>query len=300
MWIPHWITRVVERTDDQDTTRRSSYETAAFSDTGEDPELYNNDIRVPSTPTRYTLMSAADTEDFGESTTFSPAYCCIRMCWNLCVPCYSGCVCTWHVLRSVPRWTLFSSTFVIVGWIFSTTFLNESEEVLEEVNLQIVRNKYVHFSVNSIGVALICVDLVIAVTSSLLTGWTKEAFCLSLRTGSFEYKNGSAFQCGTCANILRISGWAILLFVALFAFLATVLATLGALVSFTYMVIASCGLGACQGGEEEDLPSFVTVMKANKFNVLSGNIDYETYCSNDHDKVSLFQIKLDVSLTWCF
>ena len=222
------------------------------------------------------------------------------MCWNLCVPCYSGCVCTWHVLRSVPRWTLFSSTFVIVGWIFSTTFLNESEEVLEEVNLQIVRNKYVHFSVNSIGVALICVDLVIAVTSSLLTGWTKEAFCLSLRTGSFEYKNGSAFQCGTCANILRISGWAILLFVALFAFLATVLATLGALVSFTYMVIASCGLGACQGGEEQDLPSFVTVMKANKFNVLSGNIDYETYCSNDHDKVSLFQIKLDVSLTWCF
>mmetsp|Transcript_2239 Transcript_2239/g.6491 ORF Transcript_2239/g.6491 Transcript_2239/m.6491 type:complete len:319 (-) Transcript_2239:40-996(-) len=212
-------------------------------------------VRPRGSPSAFTsARSLGETED-GEHFEDSTCSCfrCCHMVQNMCVPFYWKCVCSYHICRSIPAPCIVSLTAVAVGFTFLRYYfadLSDRHLVGTDINVDFVR-----VPLDTYGLLLLIGDSAIAVSSALLTGWTKEALCRSMTSGIFEYRPGARVECGCgCwSTCVQRFAWILLTLLVVFAYGSIFLSLIGVFVNACAWFVGFCMVTACRMGMRNDI-----------------------------------------------
>ena len=141
----------------------------------------------PSSPTRFSERSSEMlSDDFSDSGTvnFSLRRCVLLMC----SPCFSQLLCLWHVGRSTPTPSLAALALAVTSVLLGDYNLSLIIDSLSGCGLRVSASLYDAYRVAHALVLVI--DCLMVLFSALLTGLTREIFCLCVyRTGVFDFDN---------------------------------------------------------------------------------------------------------------
>jgi hypothetical protein len=104
-----------------------------------------------------------------------------RLCAiSCCMPCYSGCQCAYHVVRSTPTTAILALGSIITVACVMQYYMPLVKHELRDAGV-VIEDQLVKF-VRAAVFALLFLDSIFFALSALLTGTTKRLFCTSIET----------------------------------------------------------------------------------------------------------------------
>lgn len=246
----------------------TDYEEPAFNSSSYSPPM------LPGEPTSESPHQVAETAETNDSNIFHAQtrrdeYCsgdesamlseieessfthcnCVGMIQNCCVPYWRRMICIFHVVRSIPLPTILTFFVTLSGWIIMRSRTTVLRKVFHRTGLNI---DGLESYVNGYAVFLISINGSLAIATAFLTGWTREALCASLRSGTFVYPDGGQCSCGCWAKCLYHNSGLLLLIMIVLSYGSLVIAVMGLSVANITWFVGYAGMISCRTAVDDE------------------------------------------------